>query len=693
MFSDIWNKIKELVQKMLPKKTVEQVLNVTPCVSDRMAEAIQLWSDMYEGNSPWIKEPTPDNPTRIVSLGLPALIASEKARMVTLEMKTEISAPMADVELAPQLPAGPEGNMPTDAAPVGNEPTQAKPQTNLGTDVQPAVGASAEKTVQGGANSIPLSNAYTQKTQQVPTGPTERAEFLNGQYKKLCRQIRRQLEYGVAKGGLVIKPYIVMYDSTPKFGSAMQSAGNAQNSAPDDVKNKDAQTITNSANNAPDKPESKPEQSGRMQYNSNLSNAEIEFDYIQADRFFPLSFDANGKVIEAAFIQTKVDKAKERVFIRLEYHKLEKRTVTVQNLAFESTDMSIANSNNLKTSTNLGRPIALTEVPEWASLQPTTVIEGVDRLLFAYFRMPEANTVDPYSPLGVSGYSRVTQLIKDADMQYSRLLWEYEAGEMAIDVDRDALKFMTDPNGEGYTVLPEKQQRLFRKVDLNTEDTYQVFAPTLRDVSIVHGLNTIFMRIEDSTGLSRGTLSDVNTQEAKTATELKILKQRSYSTNADIQMALQDALSDVVYVMDVYATLYEVTPPGEYEVSFEWDDSIIVDSESELSKRITLMQNGLASKLETRMWYFGETENQARAAMMQIEEESTQAMMQNVAAEQMKAGAVGGNTAPEDEEDPNSEEDNTKSPADTTSAKVSQGKQADDLDNPVKGKNNPNKKH
>jgi A118 family predicted phage portal protein len=472
------------------------------------------------------------------------------------------------------------------------------------------------------------------------------------------------------------------------------SAGNTPSNAPDDVKNADSKTIAQYTNNAPSKPESAPEQSGRMQYNNNLSNAEIEFDYIQADRFFPLSFDANGKVIEAAFIQTKVDKAKERVFIRLEYHKLEKRTVTVQNLAFESTDMSLANSNNIKTATNLGRAIALTEVPEWASLQPTTVIEGVDRLLFAYFRMPEANTVDPYSPLGVSGYSRVVKLIKDADMQYSRLLWEYEAGEMAIDVDRDALKFMTDPQGEGYTVLPEKQQRLFRKVDLNTEDTYQVFAPTLRDVSIVHGLNTIFMRIEDSTGLSRGTLSDVNTQEAKTATELKILKQRSYATNADIQMALQDALSDVVYVMDVYATLYEVTPPGEYEVSFEWDDSIIVDSESELSKRITLMQNGLASKLETRMWYFGETENQARAAMLQIEKESTQAMMQNVQAEQMKAAAFGGNTAPEDEEEATGGEgDNTKSPADTTSAKVSKGKQADDLDNPVKGKNNPNKKH
>lgn len=668
---------------MLPKKTVEDVLHITPCVSDRMADAIQLWSDMYEGNSPWIKEPTTSNPTRIVSLGLPALIASEKARMVTLEMKTEISAPMAEIALNQPNPADPnmtaDPNAPTPPTPV--MPETGAPTSNLDNKETPAVASGTQNTVSGGMNSIPMSTAFAQKTQQVPTGPTERADYLNGQYKKVCRQIRRQLEYGIAKGGLVIKPYVVMYGDTPKFGT--QNSDSAKNTAPDEQKNSTIQNTNKDTKNAPDAPVSSPAQSNNTIYNNNLLNAEIEFDYIQADRFFPLSFDANGKVIEAAFVQTKADKAKERVYIRLEYHKLEKRTVTVQNLAFESTDMSLANSNSIKSATHLGKPIPLTAVPEWASLQPKTVIEGVDRLLFAYFRMPEANTIDPYSPLGVSGYSRVIQLIKDADMQYSRLLWEYEAGEMAIDVDRDALKFMTDPQGEGYTVLPEKQQRLFRKVDLNTEDTYNVFAPNLRDVSIVHGLNTIFMRIEDSIGLSRGTLSDVNTQEAKTATELKILKQRSFATNADIQTALQDALTDVVYVMDVYCTLYDVTPPGEYEVSFEWDDSILVDSESELSKRITLMQNGLASKLETRMWYFGETENQARAAMMQIEEEATQAMMQNAQAEIMKASAMGGNEEQED--------DDTKSPADKTSAKVSKGKQADDLDNPIKGKNNPNK--
>lgn len=557
MASGIWDKIKELVRKMIPKKNIEEVLHVTPMMSDRMADAIQLWSDMYEGHSPWLREPTFEDAERIVSLGLPAFISSEKARMVTLEMKSEITSPEDSQE--------------------------------------------------------------DKETVSVSTKPLTRAEYLEKQYKKLKRQLRRQLEYGIAKGGLVIKPYIVQHKKSV-----------AENDA--------------------------------LQFDEDMDEYEIEFDYIQADRFFPLSFDANGKVVEAAFIQTKSDKARQRVYIRLEYHKLEDNKVTVHNLAFESTDMSLANSNNIKTASNLGRQISLTDVPEWASLEPTTTIQNIDRLLFAYFKMPDANTVDPYSPLGVSGFSRAVSLIKDADEQYSRLIWEYEGSELALDVDRDAMSYY---EGEG-TQLPRKQQRLFRRVDLNAEDTYNVFSPAIRDASILNGLNNIFMRIEDVCGLSRGVISDINVQEVRTATELKIQKQRSYATNADIQMALQDALDDTIYVMDVYCTLYKVTPEGDYSVSYEWDDSIIMDAESELAKRVTLLQNGLASKLEVRMWYFGETEAQAQEALDRVREESQQALQDNLAMEQKMQMSTSTATG------------------DTTSAKQSSGKQADSLENPDK---------
>ena len=137
------------------------------------------------------------------------------------------------------------------------------------------------------------------------------------------------------------------------------------------------------------------------------------------------------------------------------------------------------------------------------------------------------------------------------------------------------------------------------------------------------------MRIEDGAGMSRGTLSDV-ISEAKTATELRMLRIRSYETNAHIQRAIEAMLKDAVYVMNVYCDLYDITPDGEYEMSFEWDDSIINDTDTELTKRMILIQNGIASKLETRMWYFGETERQAKEALMLVQQESLESVAQNI---------------------------------------------------------------
>lgn len=555
----LWDKLKGAVNRMLGRDVITKVLSVTPAVSNDMINNIQLWSQMYEGRAPWLKEPKPGEPVRVVSLGLPALIASEKARMVTLEMESEITPPMKDVEK--------------------ENPDYQPPSVNQET------------------GEVNMGREAMMITEPEPDGPVERATFLNQQYqKKLLKQIRRQVEYGAAKGGIVIKPYPVIYDE-----------GEAKIEAPED------------------------DDQERLSSEKPLPKYEFEFDFVQADRFYPLAFDNNGKITEAAFIQTKVDN--DKMYTRLEHHHLVGRTLTVRNYAFVSTNIDARLRGVIRTTESLGKPCSLKEVEEWANLEEEVVIKNVEKPLFAYFKMPEANTIDPYSPLGVSCYSRVVSLIRDADEQYSRMLWEFEGGELAIDVDRDALKIQEYTNGQHQTVMPTKQERLFRKVDLNSEETYNVFAPPLRDESLSRGLNMILMRIEDAVGFSRGTISEESSFEAKTATELKIEKQRSYATNRDIQMALEDALRDAIYAMDVYCTLYKMTPPGEYEVSFEWDDSIIVDTEAELEKRLTMVNAGITSKLETRMWYFGETENQAKAALQKVEDEKKQSMETNIQAQ------------------------------------------------------------
>lgn len=584
-FSQILQKLKEVFKKMVGNKSIENVLHVAPVVSSEMQSAIELWEFMYKGQSPWLREATYDDPTVIKSLGLPQIIASEKARTALLEFESEITTPMKEEE-KPREEAG-------DNIVERFQQSNTDVSNNSTANNSKSVNDASKQSQSANFNQYSMYNTaqfHPQATvkELVPKGPTQRAEYLNKTYKnKLLKHLRKEIEYGIALGGLVIKPYVIMNNlDTDKSDS-------------DNVLTLDA---------------------------SKLDKADIEFDYVLANAFYPLAFNGSGDIIEAAFIQKKVDK--EYTYSRLEHHKYVNHTVTVTNLAFRST--AGTSSDN-----DLGQEISLKAVPEWQDIQPVTVINHVDRLLFAYFKMPEANTIDMYSPLGVSGFDKAKKLIEDADVQYSRLLWEYEGGELAIDIDRDALRdfYTRDDRGNEVikTVMPKLQQRLYRPVELTAEgDTYNQYAPALRDASYIKGLNTILMHIEDVTGLSRGTISEVDIAEARTATELKILKQRSYQANVEIQKAIQACLDDVIYVMDVLCDLYDITPKGEYEVSYEWDDSILVDVDTELGKRMTLMDKGIMSKEEVRQWYFGETEKQAKEALLKVQEENRVAVEDNI---------------------------------------------------------------
>ena len=172
---------------MFGVKTIEEILHVTPLISQKMEQAIDLWDKMYRDEAPWLHEPDKKNPVRVTSLGLPAMIASEKARMALLELTSEITVPTVETE---------EDNT-----------------TNFRSSVTD--NAQMENGLEGLAGTNlknPMDTAPIIRKEK-PVGNAERAEYLNKQYEKLKKVIRKQIEYGIAKGGLVIKPYIVVNDS------------------------------------------------------------------------------------------------------------------------------------------------------------------------------------------------------------------------------------------------------------------------------------------------------------------------------------------------------------------------------------------------------------------------------------------------------------------------------------------------
>ena len=197
---------------------------------------------------------------------------------------------------------------------------------------------------------------------------------------------------------------------------------------------------------------------------------------------------------------------------------------------------------------------------------------------------------------------------------------------MAIDVDPTAVSYSKGYYGTEMK-MDDLQQRLYRRLDMGADDTYQAWAPSLRDTNYISGLTVYTNKIEDMLGLARGTLSQVES-EARTATEIKLLKQRTYITISSLQNALEQCLLDVVYAMNVFSELYNLSPSGEYDTNIDWKDSILTDTDTELEQKLNLQNAGILSKAEVRARYTGES---VEAAQLEIDkmQEQAQANMLN----------------------------------------------------------------
>jgi A118 family predicted phage portal protein len=185
--------------------------------------------------------------------------------------------------------------------------------------------------------------------------------------------------------------------------------------------------------------------------------------------------------------------------------------------------------------------------------------------------------------------------LKKADEQYSRTIWEYESKETAIHVERDLLK--KDNNADDL-YMPIGKERLYRKVNMSIGEggkEIDVFSPDIRDTSMFNGLNELIRQIEFLCGLAYGTLSK-EIETAKTATEIKTSKQRSYQMVKDIQKSLQIALEGLIYAMQVWGQITQLGVKAvnlESDVSYNFDDSIIVDKESEMQKLFLYVTSGI----------------------------------------------------------------------------------------------------
>lgn len=324
-------------------------------------------------------------------------------------------------------------------------------------------------------------------------------------------------------------------------------------------------------------------------------------DMTGAAGFQPTKFDPTGRCIGGVF-RDKPVKVNGKYYVRLESHDLSDTTYTIKNKAYYSDSTG-----------SVGAHAPLNVVPEWADIQEEVTIQNMDGPLFAYFKPPIANTADTNSLCGMSIYgdAATVELIQQADKQWEILQWEYQSGKRKVLMD-------------GNSVIASMfDKRLFEIGPFSPDgDFFQFINPELRNDAIYKGFQDILRRIEFNVGLSYGDISDPQTVE-KTATEIRSSKQRKYVLISSIQTALEHTFDTLIYAMDAYATLYDLAAAGDYEVTYDWGDSILDDQETkdkEFARDMQLLNAGIMNDWEFRAKYFNEDEETAKATLPKMQD-------------------------------------------------------------------------
>ena len=321
-------------------------------------------------------------------------------------------------------------------------------------------------------------------------------------------------------------------------------------------------------------------------------------------KFTPTRFDGTGKAIGGVFESDPVRQGKDW-FVKLEYHDLQTRkdgrtVYVVENKAFRSVSGGGARER-----------VPLDSVKAWAGLSEREELERLDGPLFAYFKPPSANSVEPSSSLGVSVYSGPTvDLILQADEQWQQLRREYKTGKRRMIIDK------------GVMDASQADDEIYEYGVFSSKDFFQFINPEIRDDPLYNGFQRILQRIEFNVGLAFGTISDPQSVE-KTATEILAAKQRQFVTEKAIQAAFQSTLDDLIYAMDAWCDLARLAPAGTYSVDYNWGDGVLDDPETKRQDMAMDMQRvsaGLMKPVAFVMKWDGVDEKTARKMLPDMED-------------------------------------------------------------------------
>lgn len=281
------------------------------------------------------------------------------------------------------------------------------------------------------------------------------------------------------------------------------------------------------------------------------------WDFALPGEFGITKQDGNGNIVGAIFaeyITHGIDH-----YTRLEYHRFKDGLYLVTNKAFRNRAMQ----NGQYT---LGAEVPLTEVEEWAEMQPEAQIEQLETPLFAFFRLPGSNTIDKTSPLGMSAFANAVPELEALDMALSRKNGEVADSKHITFVGQAAIQYANAHS----TKLPRFVQGLGVGVDDQKPITEHV--PTMLTDARIKDINFDLSMAGVKCGFSEGVFVMDGQTGMITATQVESDDRDTIQTIKADRDALRCAVEQAIKGADALTTLLGAAPLGEYETTFNFGD-------------------------------------------------------------------------------------------------------------------------
>ena len=336
-------------------------------------------------------------------------------------------------------------------------------------------------------------------------------------------------------------------------------------------------------------------------------SGKISIDFYTAQHIYPISWN-NGRVKECVFECIKTEKNKK--YCLLQFHRMnEQGLYVIENAVVQCTSGDTGKELTPDEWKKLNTFKNLAEKVETYSSEPQFVIDKLNIVNNA--------SEDVTNPMGIAIFANAIDVLRKIDLEYDSYANEFDMGRKRIMVAPEMVQnkngvMAFDQNDTVFYKLPEEyfgdnanSQDLVKEIDMNLRTTEH-------STAINDDLNYLSLKCGFGTGRYRFEKGGMTT-----ATEVISVNSDMYRTLQKHELILEDVIKELVRIILRLANVLGAGLDENTEVKIDFDDSIIEDKQSERNTDKADVSMGAMQLWEYRAKWYAETEQQAKAAIVQ----------------------------------------------------------------------------